>query len=653
MIDNFQRSREVREHETGRLKKLILASMTAAVICLPMTTNQAFAQTEAPDNVKNGRTVEAFLGSDLTNVQGYPPNTEVTMEVLRNGVVVGSKTMTTDAQGFMEINHVGGADCWDEPATPDIMGGDVIRTTTAGDAEGVTDHVTVRDVAIDFDNVATDPAAGTITVTGHARSLENAPIEPGDVLELRLNKGGTDLWDSSNRKDLRENVSANVQPDGSFTHVLNVGQQDAQDWQNSPGEMFLEWSAGAGTGEEEEVAPPAIFVADEGEGGVPGCPPTAEDAMTQSSSQFINARMIEEQRSLTLSGVAFNATGVNVSVPDGGQHAATLSSTDGHQTWTVEIPAGELAALPEGSFQASATFEGPGVRTTPSTLNLEKDTVLPADPTATPGAGSYNAQQAVTLNGEAGTDLHYTVNGSDPTATSPKFGQQLQVTASQTIKAISVDRAGNASGIATFDYVIRENTSLELGSTSAALNFGQRTTLSGTLTSEGAPLGNKPVILEQRAAGEGSFSPVPNQPAGGTVTAEDGSFSLAGVKPDKNTTYRARFSTEAGFKPSASSLQINVRVRVTNATSAKDLKLGRKRVIAGAVVPAHTGTVKVIIKKGTQVVATRNVALNDDSRYRLAYKPATVGRYSVSVIRARDADHLAGTSPTKVFRVIR
>ncbi len=653
MTVSFQ---QYRGRRMGTMKKLMLASMATAIITLPMMNTQASAQEAAgPDNVQSGRTIEAFLGSDLANVQGYPANTEVKMEVVRNGVLVGSKTANTDGDGFLEINHVGGADCWDEPATPDIMGGDVIRTTTTGDPDGTVDYATARDVGLEFETIATDPAAGTITVQGHAKSLENAPIAPGDGLELRLNKGSTDLWDSSNRKDLREDVGANVQPDGSFTHVLNVGTQDANDWQNSPGEVFLEWAGGAGAGG-AEAAPPAIFVADEGEGGVPGCPATAEDAMTQSSSQFINTETVQQE--LTLSGISFGATGVKVSIPGGAQQDATLTPVDaaapnGHQTWTAKIPASELAALPQGEFQASASFEGPGVKTTPSTLSLVKDTEAPANPAATPDAGSHNSSQAVTLSGEDGAAIHYTVNGSDPTATSRTFGQQIQITASQTIKAISIDKAGNASGIATFDYVIRQDTALDLNSGRSILTFGQRTALSGTLTSAGDPLANKPVLLQQKAAGEGSYSEVPGQPEGGVVTGDDGSFSLAGVKPDKNTVYRAKFATEAELKPSASIARISVRARVTNATSTKNLSLGQRRLISGAVLPDHTGTVRVIIKRGNNVVVNRNVALSDTSRYRFSYKPGALGRYSVRVIHSKDADHLGNTSPAKSFRVTR
>lgn len=127
----------------------------------------------------------------------------------------------------------------------------------------------------------------------------------------------------------------------------------------------------------------------------------------------------------------------------------------------------------------------------------------------------------------------------------------------------------------------------------------------------------------------------------------------AGVKPDKNTVYRVSFATAADLKLSSSIARINVKVKITNATSTKNISLGGRKLIVGAVRPDHSDTVRVIVKRGTNVVATRNVSLNDSSRYRFSYKPNARGRYSVSVSVARDADHLAGTSPAKSFRVTR
>ena len=135
-------------------------------------------------------------------------------------VVIGSVTGRTDASGTLEINHLGGGqfpvgDCWAGPVTPDIMPGDTVRTTIAAPlgadgqptGENDVDSTNVRDIFIDVDATTVDTTANTITLHGHVRSLEDAPIDlENDILELRLNASGFTWQTNNNRKDLRAQV---------------------------------------------------------------------------------------------------------------------------------------------------------------------------------------------------------------------------------------------------------------------------------------------------------------------------------------------------------------------------------------------------------------------------------------------------------------
>lgn len=85
--------------------------------------------------------------------------------------------------------------------------------------------------------------------------------------------------------------------------------------------------------------------------------------------------------------------------------------------------------------------------------------------------------------------------------------------------------------------------------------------------------------------------------------------------------------------------------------STATVRLGATKAISGAVAPAHTGSVKVTIKRDGKQVLARNLPLSG-SRYSLRYKPNAVGSYSVTVSFAGDADHKPSAA-TKSFRVIR
>lgn len=196
--------------------------------------------------------------------------------------------------------------------------------------------------------------------------------------------------------------------------------------------------------------------------------------------------------------------------------------------------------------------------------------------------------------------------------------------------------------------------SVGLAAKPATLTYGEATTLSGKLTtSAGTALSGKKVILKQRPVGAATFSRVPGQPASGLTTSSTGFFRLDGVKPAKNTDYRATFAGDAGYESCASTLErVNVKAIVHLKLSTTSVKLGRGVTISGSVQPSHTGSVKLKIKRNGVKVAEKIVTLND-SKYRFVYKPAKTGSYSAVASFAGDKDHLGNLSPTKSFKATR
>jgi hypothetical protein len=62
-----------------------------------------------------------------------------------------------------------------------------------------------------------------------------------------------------------------------------------------------------------------------------------------------------------------------------------------------------------------------------------------ARPTFSPAGGSYTTAQMVTINHQTVVSVHYTTDGSTPTASSTLYTGPIPVSASETLKAISVD----------------------------------------------------------------------------------------------------------------------------------------------------------------------------------------------------------------------
>ena len=263
---------DARRKGGGIVRKVLAASVLAAALIVPAVVVPA----SAADSVKRGRTIEAFIGTNLVDVQNYPAGKSIRVDVLRGGTLVSTADGRTGPRGanrgFMEWNHAGGGpfprgDCF-KRVTPDIVPGDVIRTKVAGEAG--TDRAVVRDIFLDTE--ATQIGATSITVHGHVRDLPNGEInEAADVLELRLNANGFTWEDSNNgRRDLREQLPASeIQADGTFTHVFTVSAVEAANASDLGIEQAFEWSRVTA------AAPPAIFVSDaaEAEAVPPGCPP--------------------------------------------------------------------------------------------------------------------------------------------------------------------------------------------------------------------------------------------------------------------------------------------------------------------------------------------------------------------------------------------
>jgi len=416
--------------------------------------------------VKDPRAIEVFFNRDLVLAYGYPPATALKVDVLRGpaDVVVGTTTQTTDAAGVLEINHVGGGDCWDPPATPDIIPGDTVRVTVldgAGQPTADVDSTATRDLFVDLDATEFDAVNNTITVHGHARSLANAPISPGDALELRLNKvNRTNTWShvTPARRDLRVDVAADLQDDGSWTHVFTgLTNEDVVDARDQGIDQIHEWSPAVVEGD----VIPEITVYDGSEGIPPGCPPHRSYAVTGSAPAVVNRAT--QGQDLTLSGVAYDTSAVRVTLDDADPatpavvaDALPTPAEGGQQTWSTIVPAAAVAGLSDGTLTASGSYTdaATGSELGGGTLQIVKDTVAPGAPTATPPGGTYSTTQAVALEGEPGTTIRYTQNGSVPTAASTRYTQQIMITASQTLRAIALDAAGNASGVATHAYTI-------------------------------------------------------------------------------------------------------------------------------------------------------------------------------------------------------
>ena len=93
---------------------------------------------------------------------------------------------------------------------------------------------------------------------------------------------------------------------------------------------------------------------------------------------------------------------------------------------------------------------------TNSDILTETYTITTAEqPSASPPEGNYVLAQTVTLTTiTAGADIHYTLDGTDPTASSPPYSNPITISETTTLKAIAIKADMFDSGILTATYNI-------------------------------------------------------------------------------------------------------------------------------------------------------------------------------------------------------
>ncbi len=119
-------------------------------------------------------------------------------------------------------------------------------------------------------------------------------------------------------------------------------------------------------------------------------------------------------------------------------------------TWTCTASAVGIYTL-GAEVAAGDVNAGTSIATSVTGIDVPYGT-LPA-PTFSPPPGAYPSAQAVAIGATAGAEIHYTIDGSEPTASCATYLAPINVTATTTIRAIAVAN-GMSSPVATGTYTI-------------------------------------------------------------------------------------------------------------------------------------------------------------------------------------------------------
>lgn len=454
------------------MRKTFVASMMMLLAVLAVATT-AWASLTGP-GVREGKNISVFHDSDFVAAFGYVPGEDLTVDVFRNGVKIGTAggpAQSTPEGPGLEVNHgieLGApqpGDCW-EGITPDILPGDHVVVT---DAAGQTDEVLVDDIVITSgpEEDTSTPSEWDIVLEGRASYADGTPIPVEQIAsEVRQDEP----------RYLAEPNTITRDPDVADGWIARY------DWTASQPYRIIRNREGLDAAEQKQAIlggnhevgyghvaplPPETQLAESGAAGGPalGCEASTreENAAATTDDGIVN----RASGDLRLNGIAAEGASAVVGTlnSSGGgsvpfDATASLSpNLEGQKTWTVTIPRSQLEGLNDGTLGTSILYTVPDGSETADVrgkeLSLLKDTVAPT-PAASPKAGTYKRSPSVTLKTGSGEDeIHFTQNGTRPTLDSRLFVGPIRVSKTQTIKAVAVDPAGNTSGVASFRYVIR------------------------------------------------------------------------------------------------------------------------------------------------------------------------------------------------------
>src|SRR6266568_5058134 len=89
--------------------------------------------------------------------------------------------------------------------------------------------------------------------------------------------------------------------------------------------------------------------------------------------------------------------------------------------------------------------------------NAGTGSTVVATPTFSPGGGTYTGSVTVTISdATSGATIHYTIDGSTPTTSSPVYGGALTFTQTTTLKAMAAASGMTNSGVASATYTVQQ-----------------------------------------------------------------------------------------------------------------------------------------------------------------------------------------------------
>ncbi len=261
-------------------------------------------------------------------------------------------------------------------------------------------------------------------------SVSGAPTSPTNQTGVTLTVGGDSVVSYKYKLDDRAysdeapvSIPINLTDMVGGEHTVQVlGKNITGTWQSEESPTVVSWTL--------DTADPSVSITSPPDGSLLDLLDKVEGTASDASGEVSRVELQISDETLTSTWIT--ATGTD-----------TWSLNTSFMEWKSGIPY---------TIRARATDTAGNTSESSISITFEFDLLT----TATPAGGAYRSGQSVTLGCDGGgcAKTYYTIDGSEPTLSSPLYSTPIPIDKDTTLKFFSVTGTGNTESVRTESYII-------------------------------------------------------------------------------------------------------------------------------------------------------------------------------------------------------
>ena len=264
-----------------------------------------------------------------------------------------------------------------------------------------------------------------------------------------------------------------------------------------------------------------------------------------------------------------------------------------------------------------------------------------ATPVISPSAGAVNKGTEVSITCEtAGAEIHYTTDGTTPTASSPVYSAAFTINTATTVKAIGIKSGMDNSSVAVANYTIAKVATPTFTPAAGQVNYGS--TVAIACATSGAT-----IHYTTDGSAPTSSSPVYSDPIELTVATTIKAIAVKSDMDDSavaSAAYTIHMDTVATptFSPAAGAVNIGTSVTISCSTSGAEIHYTDDGTTPSASSPVYSSAITISAAKTIKAIAIKTGMTNSS----VASASYTIAKVATPTFSPAAGEVTSGTEVT-------